>query len=52
MPRYGIKTPNHHTTWDNMLEVWREADGVEMFESAWNSIPSAAILTDSHSTAG
>ena len=36
MARYGIKTPNHHTTWENMLEVWKEADQGDTFESAWN----------------
>ena len=36
MARYAIKTPNHHTTWENMLAVWREADQDDTFESAWN----------------
>jgi F420-dependent oxidoreductase-like protein len=34
--RYAIKTPTHHTTWDKMLEVWKAADGTDVFESAWN----------------
>ena len=34
--RFGIKTAPQHTTWDDMLDVWRVADGVELFESAWN----------------
>ena len=36
MGRYAIKTPTHHTTWDQMLEVWTAADATEVFESAWN----------------
>lgn len=36
MARYAIKTPNHHTTWENMLEIWKEADQIDLFESAWN----------------
>jgi len=35
-PRHAIKTPPHHTTWADMLAVWREADHIEAFESAWN----------------
>jgi F420-dependent oxidoreductase-like protein len=34
--RFGIKTAPQHTTWDDMLAVWRAADEVETFESAWN----------------
>ncbi len=36
MARFAVKTPTHHTTWDRMLEVWRTADEIELFESAWN----------------
>ncbi len=36
MGRYAIKTPTHHTTWDQMLEVWTAADATAVFESAWN----------------
>jgi alkanesulfonate monooxygenase SsuD/methylene tetrahydromethanopterin reductase-like flavin-dependent oxidoreductase (luciferase family) len=35
MRRYATKTPPTHTTWDLMLAVWREADSIELFESAW-----------------
>lgn len=35
-PRHAIKTPPHHTTWADMLSVWREADQIETFESVWN----------------
>ena len=34
--RFGIKTAPQHTTWEDMLAVWRAADEVETFESAWN----------------
>lgn len=50
MARYAIKTPNHHTTWDNMLEIWREADQVELFESAWNWDHLYPLRSDPHGT--
>jgi F420-dependent oxidoreductase-like protein len=34
--RYGIKTVPEHTTWQEVLEVWRVADDIPVFESAWN----------------
>jgi len=36
MGRHAIKTPPHHATWAEFLAVWQEADGIEVFESAWN----------------
>ncbi len=33
--RHAIKTPPHHATWNEFLAVWREADRIEVFESAW-----------------
>jgi F420-dependent oxidoreductase-like protein len=36
MARFGIKTPTHHTTWEAMLDVWKAADEIDVFESAWN----------------
>lgn len=36
MARYAIKTPPHHATWAEFLDLWRAADDIEMFESAWN----------------
>lgn len=36
MGRHAIKTPPHHATWQEFLDVWREADRIEVFESAWN----------------
>jgi F420-dependent oxidoreductase-like protein len=32
---FGIKTAPQHTTYDAMLEVWREADSIPVFEHAW-----------------
>jgi len=34
--RHAIKTPPHHATWAEFLAVWREADQIDVFESAWN----------------
>ncbi len=34
--RYGIKTVPQHTTWGEMLDVWKAADDIDLFESAWN----------------
>ena len=34
--RFGIKTAPQHTSWGEMLDVWRTADEVELFETAWN----------------
>ena len=34
--RHAIKTPPQHTTWPELLSVWRAADQIEVFESAWN----------------
>lgn len=34
--RHAIKTPPHHATWGEFLDVWKEADRIEIFESAWN----------------
>lgn len=48
MARYAIKTPNHHTTWENMLAVWKEADHIELFESAWNWDHLYPLRSDPH----
>lgn len=32
---FGIKTAPQHTTYDAMLEVWREADAIPVFQHAW-----------------
>ncbi len=33
--RFAFKTAPQHTTWDAMLEVWRAADDIDLFESGW-----------------
>ena len=34
--RFGIKTVPEHTRWGEMLDVWRAADEIELYETAWN----------------
>jgi len=36
MGRHAIKTPPQHATWPEFLAFWREADQIDVFESAWN----------------
>lgn len=50
MARYAIKTPNNHTTWQNMLDVWKEADRIDLFESAWNWDHLYPLRSDPHGT--
>ena len=45
--RFGIKTAPQHTTWTEMLDVWRAADDIEIFESAWNFDHFYPIFSDS-----
>src|SRR2546425_2651701 len=33
--RFAIKTAPQNTTWQDMLEVFRAADDIELFESGW-----------------
>ncbi|HEX5365537.1 MAG TPA: TIGR03560 family F420-dependent LLM class oxidoreductase [Acidimicrobiales bacterium] len=35
MVAYAVKTPPQHGTWADFLDVWRAADDIERFESAW-----------------
>src|SRR5258705_13768320 len=35
--RFAFKTSPQHTTWNAMLDVWRAADDIEVFESGWTS---------------
>jgi F420-dependent oxidoreductase-like protein len=34
--RFAIKTRPEHTTWAQIRDVWVAADGIGLFESAWN----------------
>src|SRR3984893_4263734 len=33
--RFAFKTSPQDTTWEQMLAVWTEADGIDVFESGW-----------------
>jgi alkanesulfonate monooxygenase SsuD/methylene tetrahydromethanopterin reductase-like flavin-dependent oxidoreductase (luciferase family) len=35
MVAFGIKTPPQHGPWADFLDVWRAADDIDIFESAW-----------------
>jgi F420-dependent oxidoreductase-like protein len=35
MVSYAIKTPPQHGMWADFLSVWRAADDIDVFESAW-----------------
>ena len=44
--RFGMKTAPMHTTWANMLAAWREADAIELYETAWNFDHFEPIFSD------
>lgn len=33
--RFAFKTSPQNTTWDAMLDVWRAADDIDVFDSGW-----------------
>lgn len=33
--RFAFKTAPQHTTWDEMLAVWKAADDIDLYESGW-----------------
>jgi F420-dependent oxidoreductase-like protein len=33
--RFGFKTAPQHTTWSDIVEVWRAADQIDFYESGW-----------------
>lgn len=35
--RFAFKTSPQSTAWDSMLELWRAADDIDVFESGWTS---------------
>lgn len=45
--RFGFKTSPQNTTWQAMLDVWRAADDIELFESGWNFDHFYPIFSDS-----
>ena len=44
--RFGVKTAPMHTTWANVLATWKEADGIELYETAWNFDHFEPIFSD------
>ena len=44
--RFAIKTAPQNTTFDAMLEVWRAADSLDVFESAWTFDHFEPIFSD------
>ena len=44
--RFAFKTANQSTTWAEVLEVWRAADQIEIFESGWTFDHFYPILSD------
>jgi F420-dependent oxidoreductase-like protein len=45
--RFAFKTAPQHTTWDAMLDVWRAADDIDVFESGWTFDHFYPIFSDS-----
>ena len=45
--RFAFKTAPQHTTWTDMLDVWRAADDIELFESGWTFDHFYPIFSDS-----
>jgi F420-dependent oxidoreductase-like protein len=45
--RFAIKTAPQNTTWAAMLDVWRAADDIELFESGWTFDHFYPIFSDS-----
>ncbi len=44
--RFGMKTAPMHTTWADMLAVWKEADTIDLYETAWNFDHFEPIFSD------
>ena len=45
--RFAFKTAPQHTTWPGMLDVWRAADDIDVFESGWTFDHFYPIVGDS-----
>ena len=45
--RFAFKTAPQHTTWADMLAVWKEADDIDIFESGWTFDHFYPIFSDS-----
>lgn len=48
MGRFAIKTPPQHVSWDDITAVWKEADEIDLFESAWVFDHLYPIVGDPH----
>ncbi len=46
--RFAFKTSPQNTTWPEMLAIWKEADGIELFESGWSFDHFYPIFSDPH----
>ena len=44
--RFGLKTAPMNTSWEAMLAVWKAADQLEVFDSAWNFDHFEPIFSD------
>jgi F420-dependent oxidoreductase-like protein len=44
--RFAIKTAPHNTTWPAMLDVWRAADDIDLYESGWTFDHFEPIFSD------
>jgi F420-dependent oxidoreductase-like protein len=44
--KFGIKTAPMNTTWSAMLDVWKEADRIDLFDTAWNFDHFEPIFSD------
>jgi F420-dependent oxidoreductase-like protein len=45
--RFGFKTSPQNTTWPDMLDVWKAADEIPLFESGWTFDHFYPIFSDS-----
>ena len=45
--RFAFKTAPQNTTWSDMLDVWKVADDIELFESGWTFDHFYPIFSDS-----
>lgn len=44
--RFGVKTAPMHSSWPDMLAVWKEADSIPLYETAWNFDHFEPIFSD------
>jgi F420-dependent oxidoreductase-like protein len=44
--KFGIKTAPMNTTWQAMLDVWKEADRIPFYDTAWNFDHFEPIFSD------